>query len=336
MLWATHEDQIDTLTLPFMQEGQEARQYPFGDLVRGGARLAAGSDWPVSSANPIDAIMIGVTRVAPGIEQGPIGGEHQRLSIEDAFAAYTSGTAYVNHRDHDTGYVREGYLANLIAIEPNPFAVPAEEIHLSSVVSTLSLIYIFSTPFASGNARSTSCAVRRWRPVSAENTDSTARPASRRYSPSFSAPASPAAVSGESHNLCMRCCRLKRVSPCRARMTRVALPRGTFGRVDQACHALQKDLAIAQFGELQREPRGERVASRVGKDRTIEPWALVARVCGAQLTEVGAGSGDPGSHRKYVGRNESVLLDDLFFGQTCSAEPVSYTHLDVYKRQRQS
>lgn len=136
MLWATHEDQIDTLTLPFMQEGQEARQYPFGDLVRGGARLAAGSDWPVSSANPIEAIMIGVTRVAPGIEQGPIGGEHQRLSIEDAFAAYTSGTAYVNHRDHDTGYVREGYLANLIAIEPNPFAVPAEEIHLSSVVST--------------------------------------------------------------------------------------------------------------------------------------------------------------------------------------------------------
>lgn len=136
MLWATHEDQIDTLTLPFMQEGQEARQYPFGDLVRGGARLAAGSDWPVSSANPIEAIMIGVTRVAPGIEQGPIGGEHQRLSLEEAFAAYTSGTAYVNHRDHDTGYVREGYLANLIAIEPNPFAVPAEEIHLSSVVST--------------------------------------------------------------------------------------------------------------------------------------------------------------------------------------------------------
>lgn len=136
MLWATHEDQIDTLTLPFMQEGQEARQYPFGDLVRGGARLAAGSDWPVSSANPIEAIMIGVTRVAPGIEQDPIGGEHQRLSIEDAFAAYTSGTAYVNHRDHDTGYVREGYLANLITIDPNPFAVPAEEIHLSSVVST--------------------------------------------------------------------------------------------------------------------------------------------------------------------------------------------------------
>lgn len=136
MLWATHEEQIDTLTLPFMQEGQEDRQYPFGDLVRGGARLAAGSDWPVSSANPIEAIMVGVTRVAPGIEQGPIGGEHQRLSLEDAFAAYTSGTAYVNHRDHDTGYVREGYLANLVVIEPNPFAMQPSEIHQAEVVST--------------------------------------------------------------------------------------------------------------------------------------------------------------------------------------------------------
>jgi len=136
MLWATHEEQLDTLTLPFMQEGQEDRQYPFGDLVRGGARLAAGSDWPVSSANPLEAIMIGVTRVGPGIEQGPLAGEQQRLTLEQAFAAYTSGSAYVNHRDHDTGSIREGYLANLVVIEPNPFSVPAEEIHLAEVSST--------------------------------------------------------------------------------------------------------------------------------------------------------------------------------------------------------
>ena len=136
MLWATHEEQLDTLTLPFMQEGQEDRQYPFGDLVRGGARLAAGSDWPVSSANPLEAIMIGVTRVGPGIEQGPLAGEQQRLTLEQAFAAYTSGSAYVNHRDHDTGSIREGYLANLVVIEPNPFSVPTEEIHLAEVSST--------------------------------------------------------------------------------------------------------------------------------------------------------------------------------------------------------
>ena len=135
-LWACHEDQIDDLTLPFLQDGAEARQYPFGDLVRHGARLAAGSDWPVSSADPMDAIHIAVNRVAPGDDSEPLGGAHQRLDLATAMAAYTSGTAYVNHRDHDTGHVREGYLANLVVLDPDPFSVPAEEIHRSTVVST--------------------------------------------------------------------------------------------------------------------------------------------------------------------------------------------------------
>ena len=135
-LWACHEDQIDELTLPFLQDGAEARQYPFGDLVRHGARLAAGSDWPVSSADPMDAIHIAVTRVAPGIDAEPLGGAHQRLDLATAMAAYTSGSAYVNHRDHDTGHVREGYLANLVVLDPDPFSVPAVEIHRSTVVST--------------------------------------------------------------------------------------------------------------------------------------------------------------------------------------------------------
>lgn len=135
-LWATHEDQIDELTLPFLQDGAEARQYPFGDFVRHGARLAAGSDWPVSSADPMDAIHIAVTRVAPGLDAGPLGGAHQRLDLATAMAAYTSGTAYVNHRDHDTGYVREGYLANLVVLDPDPFGLPEGEIHRSTVAST--------------------------------------------------------------------------------------------------------------------------------------------------------------------------------------------------------
>lgn len=136
MLWAAHEEQLDTLTLPFMQDAAAARQYPFGDLVRAGARLACGSDWPVSTADPLAAIHIGVTRIAPGAEAGPLGGAHQCLDRETAFAAYTSGAAYVNHRDHDTGWVREGYLANLAVIEPNPFEVPAEDIFRCVVRST--------------------------------------------------------------------------------------------------------------------------------------------------------------------------------------------------------
>lgn len=135
-LWATHEPQLDELTLPFLRDGAEERHYPFGDFARAGVRLAAGSDWPVSSADPMDAIHIAVTRAYPGSGAEPLGGAHQCLDLETAMAAYTSGSAYVNHRDHDTGWIREGYLANLVVLAPDPFSVPAEDIHLATVEST--------------------------------------------------------------------------------------------------------------------------------------------------------------------------------------------------------
>lgn len=136
MLWATHEDQLDTLTLPFMPDSAAGRQYPFGDLYANGARLAAGSDWPVSSANPLEAIQIGVTRVGSELTSEPLDGEHQRLDLAVAFAAYTSGSAYVNHRDDMTGSIREGYLADLIVISPNPFGLPVDSISDARVIET--------------------------------------------------------------------------------------------------------------------------------------------------------------------------------------------------------
>lgn len=135
-LWATHEPQLDELTLPFLRDGAVARQYPFGDLVRAGARLAAGSDWPVSSADPMDAIHIAVNRAYPGSAAAPLGGAHQRLDLVTAMTAYTSGSAYVNHRDRDTGQIREGHLANLVVLSPDPFSLPEEDIHLATVEST--------------------------------------------------------------------------------------------------------------------------------------------------------------------------------------------------------
>ena len=135
-LWACHEDQMDELTLPFLAESAADRQYPFGDLQRAGVRLAGGSDWPVSSADPMAGVHIAVNRVAPLADAEPLAGPGQRLDLATALAAYTSGTAFVNHRDHDTGLVREGYLANLVVVEPNPFDVPADQLYTCRVAST--------------------------------------------------------------------------------------------------------------------------------------------------------------------------------------------------------
>ncbi|MDX6375609.1 MAG: hypothetical protein QOD98_4597, partial [Nocardioidaceae bacterium] len=140
-LWACHDDQMVDLTLPFLGEERSRWQYPFGALHRAGARLVAGSDWPVSTPDPLAAIHTAVTRTAYG-DPGRAGTDpflpEQALPLEVAFAAYTSGSAWVNHRDlHDgAGVVEIGAVADLVVLDRDPFAGPPEEIGATRVVST--------------------------------------------------------------------------------------------------------------------------------------------------------------------------------------------------------
>jgi len=135
-LWAAHEPQMDELTIPFLGPERAARQYPFASLLRAGARLAAGSDWAVSSANPLEGIHVAVNRSLPRAEPGAeplLPG--QALTLAEALAAYTAGSAYVNHLD-ETGAVAPGYLADLVVLDRDPFAGPAGEIAAAAVALT--------------------------------------------------------------------------------------------------------------------------------------------------------------------------------------------------------
>jgi predicted amidohydrolase YtcJ len=137
-LWAAHEPQMDDLTIPFLGPERAAHQYPFGDLLRAGARLAAGSDWAVSSANPLWGIHVAVNRILPPGEGDPAAGPllpGQALSLAEAMAAYTAGSAYVNNLD-ETGAIEPGYLADLVVLDRDPFAGPPAEIAGAAVALT--------------------------------------------------------------------------------------------------------------------------------------------------------------------------------------------------------
>ncbi|MFD0068566.1 amidohydrolase [Streptomyces sp. NPDC056637] len=136
-LWAAHEPQMDDLTIPFLGPERSAWQYPFGDLHRSGATLAAGSDWPVSSPDPIEAIHVAVNRVLPDAAPGtPVFLPEQRIGLDAALTAYTAGSAYVNHLDDVTGSITAGRLADLVVLDRDPFAAPTEEIGATRVLET--------------------------------------------------------------------------------------------------------------------------------------------------------------------------------------------------------
>jgi predicted amidohydrolase YtcJ len=138
-LWAAHEPQMDELTIPFLGPQRAAWQYPFRDLEAAGATIAFGSDWPVSSPDPLDLIHVAVNRIEP--DRDPRRTEpflpDQRLSLGTALAAATVGGAYVNHLDQETGTIEIGRAADLVVLDRDLFTVPPERIAETEVLLTV-------------------------------------------------------------------------------------------------------------------------------------------------------------------------------------------------------
>ncbi|MFF0622548.1 amidohydrolase [Streptomyces sp. NPDC004296] len=134
-LWAAHEPQMDELTIPFLGPERAGWQYPFGSLLRAGATLAAGSDWPVSSPDPLAGLHVAVNRREPDATDDRIFLPEQRLDLTTAVAAYTAGSAHVNGHD-DAGTLQAGHLADLVVLDRDIFTAPAEEIACAKVLQT--------------------------------------------------------------------------------------------------------------------------------------------------------------------------------------------------------
>jgi predicted amidohydrolase YtcJ len=136
--WAQMEPQMEELTLPYLGRDRADMQYPFGDLLRSGARLAGGSDWSVTTANPLEEIEVMVNRVDPENRQNASFLPEQQISLADAFAAFTSGSAYVNHDEKQAGRLEPGMRADLAVLDRNIFAPNADPIAEAKVEMTLS------------------------------------------------------------------------------------------------------------------------------------------------------------------------------------------------------
>ena len=143
-LWATADPQMEELTIPFVGAERSAWQYQIGSLVRRGTRIAFGSDWPVSSADPLQEIHVAVNRVLS--ERLGRRGERectdpfqpeQAITVTDAIDAFTAGVAWVNHSEDVAGRLLPGMRADVTVLDQDLFAIPARDIGGTSVVMTV-------------------------------------------------------------------------------------------------------------------------------------------------------------------------------------------------------
>ena len=120
--WACEDAQMRDHTIPFLGPERSERQYPFASLRRSGATLAFGSDWFVSTPDPLLQIEVAVNRIPPDDRSAEPFLPTERLDLPAALEAFTIGSAFVNHRDADSGSLETGKAADLVVLDRNLFA----------------------------------------------------------------------------------------------------------------------------------------------------------------------------------------------------------------------
>lgn len=114
-----------------------ATTYAFRSLLDAKARLAFGSDWFVAPATPLEGIYAAVTRRTLD-DKNPDGWvPAQKITVEEALRAYTTGGAYASFDESRKGSLQAGKLADLVMIDRDLFKIPPEQIREAKVVATV-------------------------------------------------------------------------------------------------------------------------------------------------------------------------------------------------------
>jgi predicted amidohydrolase YtcJ len=113
--------------------GRLRRMFAHRDLLDAGIPVAGSSDYPCGPYEVLLAMQSCVTRRAlDGIELGP----NQRISVGEALALYTTGSAYASGEENRKGRLAPGMLADFVVLDRDPFTTRAEELAGIGVAQT--------------------------------------------------------------------------------------------------------------------------------------------------------------------------------------------------------
>ena len=144
-LWAWPDEWIMGLNLPVLGMKRVKRMYPIASIADSGAVVVAGSDWNVSSVNPLEAIEVALLRqdwigndqlASESLNHLPILNKAERVDLETMLLAYTSNGAWGMHQDETTGRLMVGMAADIVVLSEDLFTTPVQRISSVKVERT--------------------------------------------------------------------------------------------------------------------------------------------------------------------------------------------------------
>lgn len=125
-LWCQLDPVMVENTMPRLGPRRSGLQFQIRTIAESGARVSFGSDWPVSSVNPVAGMSIAVSRTTD--DGQPVGGwtPDEKIPMLQALHAYTAGTAYQAF-DDNRGALRPGAVADLAVLAADITAMDGDE-----------------------------------------------------------------------------------------------------------------------------------------------------------------------------------------------------------------
>jgi len=136
-LWFYADEYITDLTEPRVGPERSRWLYPARSVLESGALVAAGSDWSVSSMDPLRGIEVAVTRRSPDLDEGPAWIPEEVLTVEEMLRAYTINGAAAGDMDRETGSIAVGKQADLALLDTDLLVAPPERISDARVRMTV-------------------------------------------------------------------------------------------------------------------------------------------------------------------------------------------------------
>ena len=136
--------EYDEVAMAYLGESRFNQLYPLASILRHGARVTLGSDYPVSwigedALNPMFNIEMAVTRQRAGDPSYPVQARiSERLTVDQAIRGHTSDAAWQLRMEDQIGTLEVGKLADLVVLDRDPYEVPMHELHSLKVEQTFS------------------------------------------------------------------------------------------------------------------------------------------------------------------------------------------------------
>jgi hypothetical protein len=119
-LWTYLDPMNKELILPRLGQERNNRQYPLRTMLDAGVMISYGSDWPVTSHVPLQALAVPVHRQSPDGYPKEGWSKQEAITIEESMTSYTRNVAYQNFNDERLGRLEVGMRADFLVLRENP------------------------------------------------------------------------------------------------------------------------------------------------------------------------------------------------------------------------